>query len=184
MLGGTSTISLPDAATIGNNFFFMLRNAGSGTVTLQPAGADLIDDNSTLSISPSESLMVVCSGAAWYSVGYGRPPSGSFSQLSYDVTSGSPFTLSTIEATNQLLKFIGTPSGTTTVIAPAVVRVYYLQNTTGFAVDFKTAAGSAVSVPASYNLTVKCNGVDMINAYDITVTGNTPDYVIQSYGVI
>ena len=43
---GVGTFTLPVASTVGNNWFAMIRNNGSGILTIQPSGTDTIDGNS------------------------------------------------------------------------------------------------------------------------------------------
>jgi hypothetical protein len=40
---GSGTLTLPSAATVGNNWFMYLRNSGGGQVTLTPSGVNTID---------------------------------------------------------------------------------------------------------------------------------------------
>lgn len=184
LTGGTTTLSLGAASTLGDDFFVMLRNSGTGQATIDPNASELVDGNTTLTMNPGESLVLVCTGTAWVSVGYGRSAHSAVSQLLVDVTAGGTFTLSTTEASNQMLRIIGTPSATTTIVVPNTVFIYQLQNESTQSVLVKTLAGAGVTVASGYNVAAKCDGTDVVNALDITVTGNTPDYIIQSYGVI
>ena len=172
--GGAATISLASVSTLGDDFFFLLRNSGTGTLTIDPNGSQTIDGQTTLQIQPGESLMLFCSGAAWYSVGYGRSTLYQFTQLVKDVTSGGPFTLTSSEASNKLITFIGTPSATVTVNVPAVVSVYYLYNncSTPQAVTFKTSAGTGVSVSQTSRAIVLCDGTNVIAAQSVSVSSS------------
>ena len=172
--GGAATISLASVSTLGDDFFFLLRNSGTGTLTIDPNGTQTIDGQTTLQIQPGESLMLFCSGAAWFSVGYGRSTLYQFTQLVKDVTSGGPFTLTSSEAANKLITFIGTPSATVTVNVPAVVSVYYLYNncSTPQAVTFKTSAGTGVSVSQTGRAIVLCDGTNVIAAQSVSVTSS------------
>ena len=172
--GGAATISLASVSTLGDDFFFLLRNSGTGTLTIDPNGSQTIDGQTTLQIQPGESLMLFCSGAAWYSVGYGRSTLYQFTQLVKDVTSGGPFTLTSSEASNKLITFIGTPSATVTVNVPAVVSVYYLYNncSTPQAVTFKTSAGTGVSVSQTGRAIVLCDGTNVIAAQSVSVSSS------------
>lgn len=79
------------------------------------------------------------------------------------------YTLSTAngatdEARAMVLNLTGTPGAARNVICPAVSKVYIVYNNTtgGFAQTIKTAAGSGVSVPNGYALTVRCDGTNVV----------------------
>lgn len=64
---GTWTLSLPAVASAGSGFSLMLRNSGSGVITVDPSGAELIDGVSTLAVAPGRAVLLVCTGTAWIS---------------------------------------------------------------------------------------------------------------------
>lgn len=66
---GTFSLTLLAAATAGDGFWFMVRNSGTGVITIDPNGPELIDGASTITIGPSGSATIVCTGTAWKSVG-------------------------------------------------------------------------------------------------------------------
>lgn len=61
------TLSLVDAATAGAGFVISVKNSSSGNVTIDPDAAELVDGAATLTIPPSYSCMLTCTGAAWKS---------------------------------------------------------------------------------------------------------------------
>ena len=65
----TLTLSLTAAATLGGAFPFLVMNSGSGTVTIDPSGSETIDDKTTISVAAGKSVLVVCNGAEFYTVG-------------------------------------------------------------------------------------------------------------------
>ncbi|MDT8856480.1 hypothetical protein RNZ50_15910 [Paracoccaceae bacterium Fryx2] len=65
---GTWTLALPTAATAGAGFSFALRNAGAGVITIDPAGAELIDGAATLALATGRSAVILCTGTAWLAV--------------------------------------------------------------------------------------------------------------------
>jgi len=167
---GAVTANLDDATTLGDDFFFMLRNSGSGSLTVDPSGSQTIDGQGSLVVQPGESLMLFCSGAAWYSVGYGRSTLFQFTQLVLDVSAGGTFTLTSSEAANKLLTFIGTPVAGVTVVVPSIVSVYYTYNnlSTAQSVTVETALGSGVGVAQGGRAILICDGVDVISAQSIS----------------
>ena len=164
--GGVGTFTLSPAATLGDDFFFLLRNDGTGTITINPNASELIDGQLTLQLNPGESLILVCTGVKWYSVGYGRSVIYNFTQLTKDVSAGGTITLTASEASNKLITITGNPSVATTVIVPAVVAVYYLYSilSTATTVTFKTASGAGVSLPQSERIIAICDGTNLVSA--------------------
>jgi len=167
--GGALTINLASATVLGNDFFVYLRNAGTGTVTIDPNGTETIDAQASMSMQPGESLILFCSGAQWYSVGYGRSTVYQFTQLVKDVSAGGTFTLTNTEAGNKLMTFIGNPATAVTVEVPPVVAVYYLSSalSTTQAVTFKTALGSGISLPQGARVIALCDGTNVTSAQTV-----------------
>jgi type II secretory pathway pseudopilin PulG len=66
---GTWTLSLTSASTLGAGFAFAVVNIGSGSITIDPSGAETIDGNTALTLLPGNSCIVVCTGTAWYTLG-------------------------------------------------------------------------------------------------------------------
>jgi hypothetical protein len=64
----TMTLNLTAAATLGDGWFAYVR-ATTGTVTIDPNGSELIDGLSTVPLVAGESCIVVCTGAAFKTVG-------------------------------------------------------------------------------------------------------------------
>jgi len=58
----------------------------------------------------------------------------------------------------------GTPGASYQVICPAVSKLYFVTNNTGFAQTFKTSAGTGISVPNGASMTLRCNGTDVVAA--------------------
>lgn len=164
--GGLSTFTLPQANTLGDDFFFLFRNDGTGTVILEPNGTETIDNQLNMQIQPGESLMVVCTGTQWYTVGYGRSILYQFTQLTKDVSAGGTFTLTAAEAENKLLTFIGNPSSPVIVIVPSIVSVYYTYSniSTAETVTVKTAAGSGATVAQGTRVIMICDGTNVLSA--------------------
>ena len=168
--GGTGSFSLTSALILGDDYFTLFRNDGTGTATIDPAGGELIDGMSTMQVQPGESLMLICTGTQWYSVGYGRSVLYQFTQLTKDVSAGGTITLTAAEASNKLVTFIGNPSGSVNVVVPSVVAVYYTQNSvsTPQTVTLKTAAGSGVGIPQGARIIALCDGTNVVSAQSAT----------------
>jgi hypothetical protein len=165
---GVGTITLPTAASVGNGWFVMVRNGGSGIVTLTPSGTDTIDTNATQQLQLTESLVIVSNGTNGYSTfAYGRSNTFAYTQLAKTVATGT-YTLSAVEYANVVQEYFGALTGNVIIVLPSTVQIYYLNNqTTGsFSLTFKTSSVGAatVTVPQGQTLTVVCDGTNVYNS--------------------
>lgn len=166
--GGVGTITLPTASSVGNGWFVMVRNGGSGIVTLTPSGTDTIDTNATQQLQLTESLVIVSNGTDGYSTfAYGRSNTFAYTQLAKTVATGT-YTLSAVEYANVVQEYFGALTGNVIIVLPSTVQIYYLNNqTTGaYSLTFKTSAVGAatVTVPQGQTLTVVCDGTNVYNS--------------------
>ena len=169
--GGSGTLGITSASTLGNDWFFMVRNAGTGTLTVTPAGG-LINGAASIALQPADSAFVVCSGSAFFTVGLGRSTQFNFTQLTKAVVTGS-YTLTSSEASNVVQKYTGTLTGNVTVTLPQTVQVYYITNQTdgggpGYQITFTTGSGGATAtIPAGQQVILLCDSVNLLNASTI-----------------
>lgn len=177
--GGVGTLTLSASGTLGNNWFMVVRNAGTGTLTIATTGGDQIDGAASISLTPSDSCFVCCSGTTFYTVGLGRSTQFNFTQLTKAVSSGT-VTLTSAEASNVIQKYTGVLSGNVTVQLPQVIQVYYITNQTdgtgsGYDITFTTGVpGSAVAtVPAGQQVILLCDSVNIFNASTVAAGAST-----------
>jgi hypothetical protein len=169
--GGSGTLGITSASTLGNDWFFMIRNGGTGTLTVTPASG-LINGSASIALQPGDSSFIVCSGSAFFTVGLGRNTQFNFTQLTKAVVSGS-YTLTSAEAANVVQKYTGTLSGNVTVNLPETVQVYYITNQTdggvsGYQITFTTGSGGGTAtVPAGQQVILLCDSVNLLNATTI-----------------
>ena len=168
--GGAGTLTLQSAGTLGNNWFVILRNAGTGNLTISPSGGNVINGSASLDLAPSDSCFLCCSGTAFFTVGLGKSTQFNFTQLTKAVTSGS-ITLTSAEAANVIQKYTGTLSGNVTVNIPQTIQVYYITNQTdgtgaGYDISFTTGVSGAANaiVPAGQQVILLCDSVNVFNA--------------------
>ena len=166
--GGVGTITLPTASTVGNGWFVMVRNGGTGILTLTPSGTDTIDSTATQQLQLTESLVIVSNGINGYSTfAYGRSNTFAYTQLAKTVTGGTT-TLTAVEYANVVQEYYGALTSNQIVVLPSTVQIYYLNNqTTGsFSLTFKTSASGAatVTVAQGQTLTVVCDGTNVYNS--------------------
>ena len=170
--GGAGTLTLTSAVTLGNDWFMLVRNNGTGTLTISPSSGILINSASTIGLQPADSCVICCSGTAFFTVGLGRSTQFNFTQLTKAVQSGS-YTLTSSEASNVIQKYTGTLTDNVTVVLPQTIQVYYITNQTDgtgaeYEITFTTGAGGDVaSVPAGQQVILLCDSVNLLNASTI-----------------
>lgn len=166
--GGVGTITLPSSATVGNNWFAIIRNSGSGILTLTPSGTDTIDSNASQQLQLTESLVLVANGTTGFSTyAYGRSNQFAYTQFAASVTGGT-LTLTATQAANTIQNYSGVLTSNQIVIVPSTVQLYTItNNTTGsFTFTVKTAigGGTTIIIPQSTSLVVICDGTNVFNA--------------------
>jgi hypothetical protein len=169
---GAGSMTLPTAASVGNNWFVMIRNNGTGILTVYPAGSDTIDNNAQAQLQLAESFVVVSNGTTGYnSYGYGQSATFVYTQLNKVVTGGT-VTLTVVEASSTIQEYTGTLTSNCIVVLPSTVQLYSLQNkTTGaFTLTFKTTAVGATTVvlPSNETIIAICDGTNVYNAQTST----------------
>ena len=174
---GAGNMTLPSAATVGNNWFVMIRNNGTGILTINPTGANTIDGNASAQLQLAESFVLVSNGSTGYnSYGYGQSATFVYTQLSKVVTGGT-VTLTVVEATNTIQEYTGVLTSNCTVIIPPTVQLYSLQNkTTGsFTLTFSTGSvgASTVTLPQNQTFIAICDGTNVYNAQTATSSGTS-----------
>jgi hypothetical protein len=164
--GGTGSATLGLAASMGNNYFFLLKNNGSGTLTLNRSGSDLIDGAISKTYQPGDSSLIISNGASYISVGYGQNASFVFTALTKPVTSGA-YTLTSVEASSTIQEYVGTLTGNVTVTYPPIVNLYVISNQTtdnGFTLIVTTGLGTTATIPVGQQATLVCDGTNFFNA--------------------
>jgi hypothetical protein len=176
---GAGTLNLPTAVSVGNNYFVLVRNAGGGSLTIDPAGTETINAASTLVLRPGDSATVITDGAQWYTVGFGQDAVFAFDYTSISVTGGD-YTLAGSELNRISYRFVGTLTNDVYIIVPATVQQYWITNATTGSFNFyvKIAGGTPTQVVQGAKGIYYCDGANIILASDPT-TLTTPIAVSQ-----
>jgi hypothetical protein len=164
--GAAGTFELPSPPTVGNNWFCYLRNAGSGAVSADPAGAATINGLASLSFQPGDSAIIATDGTSYYTIGFGQQAVFAFDYTSIAIGGSGAYTLAGTELNRIAYSFTGVLTGNRQVVVPATVQQYWVGNdTTGaFTLEVKTAAGTGVLVAQGARAILFCDGTNVLNA--------------------
>lgn len=166
--GGAGTANLPTAVSLGDNWFCLFKNNGTGTLAISCAGSEEIDGGATKNFAPDESALIVCTGSGFVTVGYGQSSNFVFNALVKPVTTGT-YVITPSEASNTIQEYVGTLSGNVTAQYPPAVNLYVISNQTvdnGYSLTITTGVvgGANAVVPAGQQVTVICDGTNFLNA--------------------
>ena len=182
---GAGTATLPLASTLGNNWFVLFKNNGTGSYVISTSGSDLFDGASNKTYQPDESSFIVCDGSQFVSIGYGQSNIYSFSANIFPVTSGA-YTINSSQASSLIQEFVGTLTGNVTVTFPPVVNLYVISNqaTNGtFTIKIQTGLGNQYVIPAGATVSVVCDGTNFFNANTVQVGATSLSVIDGSVGV-
>ena len=182
---GAGTATLPLASTLGNNWFVLFKNNGTGSYEISTSGSDLFDGASNKTYQPDESSFIVCDGSQFVSIGYGQSNIYSFSANIFPITSGA-YTINSSQASSLIQEFVGTLTGNVTVTFPPVVNLYVISNqaTNGtFTVKIQTGLGNQYVIPAGATVSVVCDGTNFFNANTVQVGATSLSVIDGSVGV-
>ena len=160
--GGAGTWVLPPVATLSAGWFILVRNNGTGALTINTSSVSSTIDgqvNITLPLGDSCFICVNRDVAVqdFFTVGRSRPNSLTFSSSTYDVDTVSGSTLSLISNTPIIQRYIalsGTRTTSLLVQLPAVTQVYYLLNDTnhsGYTIQFQVQGSSQTPISVTNN---------------------------------
>jgi hypothetical protein len=185
--GGTTTVTLPNSATVGNNWFTLVKNNGTGTLTVATTSSELIDTALTKTFAPNESAFIVSTGSAFVTIGYGTSTQFAFTALVKSVTSGA-YTLTASEASNTIQTYIGTLSGNVTVTYPPVVNFYVVSNQCSagaytLTITTGVSGGATATIPSGGQATLICDGTNFLNANTALAGGVSLSLINGSAGV-
>lgn len=166
--GGAGGATLPLASSLGNNWFTLFKNSGTGTFTIATSGSDMIDNASTMQYQPDESAIIICNGSDFITVGYGQSAAFFLTVLVKSVTGGI-YTLTASETANIIQEYVGTLSSDVVVYYPPIVQLYVISNQTvdnGHSLTITTGAvgGAVAIIPPGNQVTVICDGTNFLNA--------------------
>lgn len=161
------TFTLPDAATVGNNWFVYLRNSGSGAISADPQGLQTIDGALFLSFQPGESAIIASDGTNFYTIGFGQSATFAFDYTVINIPGTGTYTLTGSELNRVAYRFTGALTGNRTVVVPATVQQYWVDNQTTGAYTLTIApsgGGTGFVITQGTRAILYCDGTDVLNA--------------------
>jgi hypothetical protein len=175
--GGSGAGTLPSAAAVGNNWFCLFKNVGSGTFTINAAVGELIDYTISKTFQPDESAFLMSDGTSFITVGYGQSQNFFLSVLVKNVTGGT-YNITASEASNVIQEYVGTLVANVVAVYPPAAQLYVISNQTvdnGYSLTITTGAVGAANivVPAGNQVTVFCDGTNFYNANTIQAGAST-----------
>jgi len=164
---------------VGNNWFMYLRNSGGGQVVLTPSGINTIDGLATKNYQPTESSVIISDGTNFYTLGFGQASVFVFDYTVIAIAGTGTYTLTGSELNRIVYKFTGILTGNRTVIVPATVQQYWIDNSTtgAYTLTVRTSAGTGVAVAQGSRGIYYCDGTDVVDAD--TTTASFPITVAQ-----
>lgn len=169
---GSGVLTLPDAASLGNNWFIGVINSAGGDITVTPSGTSLIDGLSTKIYQPTESSLIVTDGVDYYSLGFGQAVAFVFDYTTIAVPGTGSYTLSGSELNRVVYKFTGILTGNRLVLVPDTVQQYWVDNdTTGsYTLTVKSTTGGGVAINQGARAILYCDGADVVDAATASVS--------------
>lgn len=177
--GALGTMTLPAASSAGNDWFVHVRNGGTGTLTIDPASSETINDATTLALVPGDSATLVTDGTEWWTIGLGQDAVFAFdyTTISLDGLGPANYTLAGSELNRIVYKFTGVLAGDMVIIVPATAQQYWFENaTTGgsYTVSIKANGGATtIGINRTERGIYYCDGSEVVKA-DTTAGIATP----------
>lgn len=160
--GGVGTFNLP-ACSGNTEFFFGVKNSGSGVLTLTPNGADTINGGATFTVNVGESFIVlVATAATWLTIGNKLNFTATYIQI--DISGTGTYTVPVNQQGYLIYDLIGTLTGNRTFAIPAAVNQCYIHNgTTGaFTLSVQTTAlGTAATITQGDRVVAYSDGTNV-----------------------
>jgi hypothetical protein len=168
---GAGTFNLPDPTTLSNGWFIMVRNGGTGALTIDPYSTQTIDGNTSLIFYPSDSATIVYDETTgnFFTVGLARQTAVTYTAATYDVDSivGPTFSLVTYAPNIQTYEaFSATRTTNLTVQLPAITQLYVVNNQTGSSayniiMQISGSLGTTVTVANGVSTLILSDGVNL-----------------------
>lgn len=173
--GAGIAITLPLSATVGSDWFFYVRNSGANALGVTPQGADTINGEGNLSLSPGDSCIVISDGTSFSTVGFGQSGEYAFDYVVVDISGGTDYTLSGTELNRIAYELIGVLTTDVNVVVPAVAQQYWVYDNTTAGAFVATIGTSTQVTPVALSrgdrAILYCDGSDVVAAFTTSYSG-------------
>jgi len=169
---GAGVCNLPTPATVGSDWFFALRNSGSGDLVATPP-AGQIDGAATRTFSPGESAFIFTDGTDFFTVGFGQSVASIFDFVSIAIPGSGDFTLSGANLDRVSYRFTGILTGDRKIVVPNTTQQYWIDNQTTGAFDLSigtAAQGVPPVIPQGDRAIMYSDSTDVVNATSSSIT--------------
>ena len=176
--GGLDSITLPTVSSLSAGWYIMIRNNGSGTLTINAPGVAEINGESSITLNPADSGIIVVdkNGGNFYTVGVAPQTGVSFTAATYDVDSVIGNTLNLVSYAPTIQTYVALAGARTqnlNVVLPAITQLYVFSNSTNnsnYNVTFQVSGSSQSPIQFSTG-TVAIVLSDGANLYILTQVG-------------
>ena len=168
--GGAGQADLPDPGAVGDDWFFMIRNSGTGTLTIVPPSGT-IDGAADITIEPSGSTFIFTDGTDFFTIGLTQSSVIGFDFVSLPVPGSGDFVLSGANTDRISYRFTGALTGNRRIVVPNTTQQYWCENQTTGAFQLTISTPAQVSPPEleqGQTAIFSCDAVNVINAVNAT----------------
>lgn len=155
--GGLSTWTLPPVSQLSTGWFILVRNNGTGALTIATSAVGSTIDGLVNIVLPLGDSCFICvnrdpAKQDFFTVGRARPNSLTFTSATYDVDTIVGATYSLVSNTPIIQRYTALSGSRTTSLLiqlPAVTQVYYLINNTnqsGYNINFQVQGSSQAPI--------------------------------------
>lgn len=180
--GGSGTFTLPPVGTLNALWFIGIINAGTGVLTITPQGSSQIDNGPTKSWAISGTGYILTDGTNFWSLGYGiAGANNGFGYINLSLPASGTYTISGAQLNQISYLLTGALTGTVTLVVPASVQQYWINNqTTGnqTLTVISASSGTSVNVAQGSQVILYCDGTNIISA----VTGTSLPILVNQGG--
>lgn len=171
--GSGGTITSPNPATVGSDWFAIVKNNGTGVVTFLPASGT-IDGVANLTLQPGQSTWILTDGTNFITLGLGQKVTSIFDFLQISLTGVvSPLILSGSQLNRVSYRFIGNLTANMVIQVPNTIQQYWIDNeTTGaFSLTVQPSGGAGIVVAQGARNILYCDGTNVFAAVTFGSTG-------------